>query len=174
MVSREGWEREVRLWGWELEKENPERSRIKHSLCYLNLVFVFNGVITGTAQPELPGSTLPVLRNLDVFHSLHLDNRAQGKKPQGWITFSLHSQDLNLIYNKRMTKKPMYTQTHTFMYLHTHVHVCINPDSHGISPHSAVRFSSQIYVLSLQSHKKLPSGIYFFFLTQDDYLFSAI
>lgn len=39
------------------------------------------------------------------------------------------------------------------MYLHTHVHVCINPDSHGISPHFAVRFSSQIYVLSLQSQE---------------------
>lgn len=78
MVSREGWERGETV-GVELEKENPERSRIKHSLCYLNLLFIFNGVITGTAQPELPGSTLPILRNLDVFH-LHLDNRAQGKK----------------------------------------------------------------------------------------------
>lgn len=164
----------MRLWGWELEKENPERSRIKHSLCYLNLLFVFNGVITGTAQPELPGSTLPVLRNLDVFHSLHLDNRAQRKKPQGWITFSLHSKDLNLIYNKCMDKERyVHVDTHTFMYLHTRVHVCINQDSHGIS-HFAVRLSSQIYVLSLQGHKRLPSGFFFFFFTQADYLFSPI
>lgn len=48
----------MRLWRWELGKQNPEKSRIKHGLCYLNLLFIFNGVITGTAQPEPPGSTL--------------------------------------------------------------------------------------------------------------------
>lgn len=65
----------MRLWRLELEKENPEKSRMKHGLYYLNLFFIFNGVITATAQPELPGSTLPFLRNVNVFHSLHLDNR---------------------------------------------------------------------------------------------------
>lgn len=70
-------------------------------------------------------------------------------------------------------KEDMYTQTHAFMYLHTRVHVCINPDLQGTS-HFVLRLSWQIYVLSLQSQKKLYSGIYFFFLTQADYLFSAI
>lgn len=82
----------MRLWAWELEKQNPERSRIKHGLCYLNLLFIFNGVVTATAQPELPGSTLSFLRNLDVFHTLHLDNRVQGKKATRIDhMFSLHT-----------------------------------------------------------------------------------
>lgn len=123
----------MRLWGWEPEKENPERSRIKHRLCYLNLLFIFNGVITGTAQPELPGSTLPVLRNLDVFHSLHLDNRAQGKKAQGWIIlFAQLRIESNIIINV-WTK--ICTRRCIHLYIYTRIHVCMNSDSQGISPH---------------------------------------
>lgn len=81
----------MRLWEWELDKENAEGSRTKQSLCNLNLLFIFSGVITATAQPDLPGSTLPFLRNLDVFLSLHLGDRVQKKATKIDRIFSLHA-----------------------------------------------------------------------------------